>query len=138
MTKPPLIIIASPDDVITLGPSDLAIVETSSGSEYVVACHPEDGSFWFGPSSRGNVASPTSVALEPGQSWRIDPPFIAVGMPGVFRAPLDLPFGDPRRVPGGGKYTSPVVRVVLHRGAITARWAGSNHDAGIGDGGITP
>lgn len=138
MTRPPLIICTSPEDVITLGPSDLAIVETASGSQYVVACHPDDGSYWFGAGARGNVARPTSISLEPGQSWRIEPPFIAVGLPAVFRAPLGLPHGDPRRVPGGGKYTSPVMRVVLHRGAIPARTAPSDDVGSVDDGGVTP
>jgi hypothetical protein len=118
MTDSITIIIVSPDDQVFLEPGDLAVVTTRSGSEYLVARDPVDGTFWLGTGTYGNMATARSRELPRGRSWRIAPPFIFVGFPAVFLAPMDLAFDAPARVPGGGKHTSPVVQVAVHREVV--------------------
>jgi hypothetical protein len=77
------------------------------------------GQFWV----RGrNMPNPRSSQLAP-ETWYIIarptpwPP--QPGVPLVFMAPSVLERGDPRRVPGGGKRSSPVVQVEPRPGS---RW----------------
>lgn len=133
MTDSITIIIVSPDDQVHLEPGDLAVIITSSGSEYLVACDPVDGTYWLGTGTQGNVATARSRELPRGCSWPIMPPFICVGLPSVFLASTDLALDDPARVPGGGKYTSPVRQVALHRG-VARGGGGATHAPSGGSG----
>ena len=134
MTESITIIIVSPHDQVHLEPGDLAVVTTSSGSEYLVACDPVDGTYWLGTGAHGNMSTARSRELPRGRSCRIAPPFICVGLPAVFLAPMGLAFNDPARVPGGGKHTSPVRQVALHRGAVRGGTGGMAQPPSVGSG----
>ena len=89
----------------------LVRISTASGSEYLVKCHRDD-SWWC---SAYNVVNKTSTQLEGTGWWRIAPPSPwppVIGWPIVLVTPETLRFGDPDRMPGGGKVTSPVIEVV--------------------------
>jgi hypothetical protein len=86
-------------------------ITTRSGSVYIVS-RTGDGRWWL---SGDNVDSPTSKSLGGGR-WQIEPaapwpPVLGDSM--MFRPPRSLRVNDPRRMPGGGKRTSMVVRVEL-------------------------
>ena len=89
----------------------LVRIRTASGSEYLVKCHRDD-SWWC---SARNVPNTTSTPLEGTGWWRILPPSPwppVIGWPFVMVTPATLRFGDPDRMPGGGKVTSAVIEVV--------------------------
>lgn len=80
---------------------------TASGSLYRVARDGE-GIWWM---SADNVPNSTSQRLEPDPWWRIcypEPWPPELGQRLWLRAPEELARDDPRRIPGGGKHTSPV------------------------------
>lgn len=84
-----------------------ATLQTATGSIYRVV-QDRDGRWWF---SADNEPNPLSRALNPDTWWRIQrpdpwPPETGEGI--VLRAPSGLRATDPERVPGGGKFTSPV------------------------------
>lgn len=84
-------------------------ITTETGSLYRLGLD-ADGRWWV---SGDNIATPTSCCLADG-CWEIQPPASwppEPGFPLEFRAPPRLSAGDPRRVPGGGKVTSPVTEV---------------------------
>lgn len=86
-------------------------VHTETGSVYYVA-RDEEGTWWFGGD---NVPNPISARLPEGYAWRIQPPVpwpLSIGARLFVDAPPELPMCHPDRVPGGGKRTSPVLRVV--------------------------
>lgn len=113
----PVVRVVTAEHVVLLEPGDVAMVRTYSGSSYTVARDAREGRYWFGGE---NVASPTSTALPPGAAYEVIAPSIVVGLPAIILAPPELDRGDPRRVPGGGKRTSPVIEVIIHRGALRA------------------
>ena len=81
-------------------------IRTRSGSVYTVA-HDRDGKWWLGGR---NVANPFSTALPPGL-WEIEPPQPwppIIGLPLIMLAPTLWATDNPKRIPGGGKVTSPV------------------------------
>lgn len=83
-------------------------IVTQSGSSYVLACDAV-GMWWL---ATDNIPSARSCPLHDGV-WPVQRP---VPWPAVIGArlwieALPLAPGDTRRVPGGGKDTSPVVRV---------------------------
>lgn len=82
------------------------LLTTRAGSRYYVALDRE-GVWWFGGRA---VPNPFSRPLPP-QLWRIEcpepwPPLLGASV--WLRAARDLAIDDLDRVPGGGKYTSPV------------------------------
>lgn len=82
-------------------------IHTYTGSVYYVS-RDSEGQWWMGAD---NVPNPTSCYLGDG-TWVIQQPAPwppVVGESIMLLPPPELEFGDPRRVPGGGKYTSPVV-----------------------------
>jgi len=88
-------------------------IHTHSGSIYRVARDPRGG-WWM---RAANVPNPTSPRLDPGRWWAIRrprpwPP--KLGQPIELRASAHLALDDPRRVPGGGKITSPI-RIIRRR-----------------------
>lgn len=99
----------------TDSPSDTGKVWTlitRSGSTYRIT-EDANGSWWF---CGNNIPNRHSARLDPDRWWRIerpDPWPPDLGRPIVLCAPQDFEFADPRRVPGGGKFTSPV-RAIRH------------------------
>jgi hypothetical protein len=84
-------------------------ISTQSGSLYRVGLDADDR-WWV---SAENVKSPTSCSLADG-CWEIQAPKPwppEIGHPFEFRAPAHLAHDSPKRVPGGGKITSAVVRI---------------------------
>lgn len=82
-------------------------VITRSGSVYRVA-RDDKGRWWM---SADNIPNPASVRLDPDRWWAIRapepwPPELGERL--ELLAPEGLGRDDPRRVPGGGKRTSPV------------------------------
>lgn len=82
-------------------------VITRSGSIYRVA-RDDEGRWWM---SADNVPNPTSVRLDPDRWWTIHrpepwPPELGERL--ELRPLAELDRDDRRRVPGGGKRTSPV------------------------------
>lgn len=80
------------------------LVETEAGSVYRIR-EAEDGTWWL---SGTNVPNPGSLPLPEGE-WQIErpdpwPPII--GQPVFVPALLSLAMDDPKRIPGGGKWTS--------------------------------
>lgn len=84
-------------------------IHTRSGSLYRIAVD-SAGRWWI---SGDNVRTPISSYLGDG-CWEIQPPSPwppQIGSPLTFLAPPHLEIGDPNRIPGGGKVTSPVVDI---------------------------
>lgn len=84
-------------------------VRTETGSVYLFRTD-KNGQWWVAGS---NMVNSQSQSLADGE-WMIEPlspwpPQIGASL--YFFAPQDLAKGDPRRCPGGGKITSPVVDV---------------------------
>lgn len=117
LPKEHCVVIVDPDEMIVLEPGDLVHLHTMTGSRYWVARDPTEGRYWL---TADNVASARSTALPHGTIWEVRPPLLlGVGLPALFLAPDTLTRDDPRRMPGGGKRTSLVREVVIHRGAVT-------------------
>lgn len=91
-------------------PAELVLqaeVITRSGSVYRVA-RDIAGHWWM---SADNIPNPFSVRLDPDRWWEIQPPDPwppELGERIWLAPPEDMDRGDVRRVPGGGKRTSPV------------------------------
>jgi hypothetical protein len=86
-------------------------IRTRSGSIYFVA-HDRDGKWWLGGR---NQVNPFSVALPPG-AWEIEAPKPwppVIGLPLILLAPTLWAKDHPKRLPGGGKVTSPVAAFEL-------------------------
>lgn len=82
-------------------------IVTATGSVYAVGREAGTGHWWVWAR---NVPNPSSRRL-PQRWWRIVEPELwppRLGLPFRFEAPLELRRDDPERVPGGGKWTSPV------------------------------
>jgi hypothetical protein len=82
---------------------------TQTGSSYFLA-HDQAGDWWL---AADNIPSPRSCSLADGV-WAVQEP---VPWPPIVGERLwieaqPLPMNDPRRVPGGGKDTSPVIQVI--------------------------
>jgi hypothetical protein len=105
----------------------VALIHTVSGSTYVVSRR-LDGSWWC---CAWNVPSARSSALAGTGWWSIAPP--APWPPVIGETLFLLPPGalrrdDPARMPGGGKCTSAVMKVMLvEREAPTDASASQNY-----------
>jgi hypothetical protein len=85
-------------------------LHTRSGSVYIVV-QDTGGAWWLGADNR---PTQESRSLSDGGPWRIEAPEVwppVVGQPAAIYALREIPYGHPARVPGGGKITSPVLRV---------------------------
>ena len=111
-------------------PVDVEAV-TASGSRYRIAADRE-GRWWL---SADNRASATSRRLDPADWWEIAPPEPwppVLGRSVRLMAPPDLAFDDPRRIPGGGKVTTPIRALRWIRGGVDVGPAGSERDGATG------
>lgn len=91
-----------------------ASLRTASGSVYRVVQDAERR-WWL---NADNVPNPASRKLDPQFWWRIQQPNPwppELGSPVMLLAPLDFDRCDPERLPGGGRFTSPV-RLIQHLG----------------------
>lgn len=93
----------------------LVEILTATGSRYWVGRDSRTGRWWL----RGeNVPNPNSARMD-SSWWEIEPPDpwpIQIGKSVMLYAPRDWAMNDMRRVPGGGKVTSPVRKVRVQRG----------------------
>jgi hypothetical protein len=88
-------------------PGTALLIETATGSKYVLTRRP-DNSWWV---SGENQVSDTSRSLGD-RAWPIQPPMLPrEGESWVFFSLFQFEPDHPDRIPGGGKITSPVVRV---------------------------
>lgn len=99
--------LATPDQAAPHAGS-ITTIRTITGSRYTVRAS-ADGRFWL---SGDNRVSPTSVPIQDGE-WEITrptpwPPILGEGLylPSAF---VEQAPGSLGRIPGGGKFTSPVV-----------------------------
>lgn len=86
----------------------LVTITTESGSRYNIL-EDSQGEYFL---RAENVENPNSIALDPEIVWKIEQPApwpIEVGKPVLLAARQDILFDSPRRIPGGGKVTSPVL-----------------------------
>ena len=89
----------------------LVRLRTASGSEYLVKRHSDD-SWWC---SARNVPNASSTPLDGTGWWRIARPFPWPPIIGCYVVLMALPeflHNEPRRMPGGGKWTSPVIEML--------------------------
>jgi hypothetical protein len=78
---------------------------TLSGSKYTVE-RDENNVWWL---EANNVPNWGSVPVD--GRWEIDEPFIAEGQSARLVSAHYLEFDSPKRIPGGGKITSPVLDI---------------------------
>jgi hypothetical protein len=86
------------------------LITTETGSVYNVGQR-DDGTWWL---SAKNVATPQSEQLTAEHEWQILPPQPWPPVQGqrvVLATAYLADFGNPLRIPRGGKLTSPVVTV---------------------------
>lgn len=88
---------------------------TVNGSHYWVGRDPQTGTWWM----RGeNVPNPISARLDPTRWWQIEQPDpwpVRLQERVMLRAASHLAMDDPLRIPGGGKFTSPIRDVCVMR-----------------------
>ena len=104
---------------------------TASGSRYRIVADGAAG-WWL---SADNRASATSRRLDPEDWWEIAPPEPwppVLGRSVRLMAPPGLAFDDPRRIPGGGKISTPIRALRWIRGGTEAGPAGSEGDGATG------